>query len=114
MRPLQLELELITPLFMGGASPNERAELRAPSLKGDLRFWFRTIHPGFRDAEAPIFGSAAGGQSPVALVVPPLQGGEEWPRDPGFRDRHPGLAYLGYTFNLGANRRKSIRPCSGV
>ena len=63
-------LELITPCFCGGAETERRAEIRAPSIRGQIRWWFRTMG-GFksldargmpvRDQEAMIFGSMAGG-----------------------------------------------------
>jgi CRISPR type III-B/RAMP module RAMP protein Cmr1 len=60
-------LELITPCFCGGAEPEKRAEIRAPSIRGQLRWWFRTLG-GFKSLastpvprqEAIIFGSTAG------------------------------------------------------
>lgn len=36
------KLEVVTPMFLGGANSN-KAELRAPSFKGMLRFWWRAI-----------------------------------------------------------------------
>ena len=35
--------QVTTPLFLGGAKPEDSAELRPPSIKGLLRFWFRAI-----------------------------------------------------------------------
>ncbi len=70
MRTQTFHLELITPCFCGGAEPDKQAEIRAPSIRGQLRWWFRTLG-GFkslqekmsvRDQEAMIFGSAAGDQ----------------------------------------------------
>jgi len=40
---LEYELELITPAFIGGAFPQERAELRPASFIGILRWWFRNL-----------------------------------------------------------------------
>ncbi|MFQ3620256.1 MAG: type III-B CRISPR module RAMP protein Cmr1 [Spirochaetales bacterium] len=37
------ELEVVTPLFLGGADPTH-AEIRPASLKGILRFWWRAIY----------------------------------------------------------------------
>ena len=59
--------EIITPCFSGGAAPDERAEIRAASIRGQLRWWFRVLG-GFKSLtstpvhkqEALIFGSAAG------------------------------------------------------
>jgi len=40
---LYYTLEIVTPLFLGGAYPL-KAELRTPSLKGVLRFWWRAVY----------------------------------------------------------------------
>ena len=42
MEKITFECEVVTPMFMGGAAPNE-AELRPPSIKGALRFWWRAM-----------------------------------------------------------------------
>ena len=46
MESQEFEVEIVTPLFLGGADPN-KAELRAPSIKGALRFWWRALNPHF-------------------------------------------------------------------
>jgi hypothetical protein len=51
-------LELITPCFCAGAN-QAVAEIRAPSIRGQLRWWFRALGGNARD-EAFLFGSAAG------------------------------------------------------
>ncbi|MEW5762643.1 MAG: type III-B CRISPR module RAMP protein Cmr1 [Bacillota bacterium] len=40
---LDVTYKVTTPLFLGGADGKETAELRPPSLKGLLRFWFRAV-----------------------------------------------------------------------
>jgi len=79
MKTQTFQLELITPCFCGGAEPEKQAEIRAPSIRGQLRWGFRTLG-GFkspsnqgmsvRDQEALIFGSTAGdvGQAGKLLV----------------------------------------------
>lgn len=52
--------EVITPMFLHGAD-GKTPELRAPSIKGALRFWWRAIHghlpiKDLRTQEAEIFG----------------------------------------------------------
>lgn len=68
MKRETFDLEIITPCFCGGAEPEKRAEIRAPSIRGQLRWWFRTLG-GFKslansmsvkEQEAMVFGSAAG------------------------------------------------------
>lgn len=64
---LSYNLEIITPCFCAGADPQKQAEIRAASIRGQLRWWFRVLG-GFqslapmrlREQEDLIFGSAAG------------------------------------------------------
>jgi CRISPR type III-B/RAMP module RAMP protein Cmr1 len=51
-------LSFITPCFCAGASPDV-AELRAPSIRGKLRWWFRVLG-GSPALESEVFGSVAG------------------------------------------------------
>ena len=51
--------ECITPCFCAGAD-QAKAEIRAPSIRGALRWWFRALG-GSADAEAEVFG----GSNPV-------------------------------------------------
>jgi len=70
---IEATYRLTTPLFCGGASPLT-AELRLPSFKGVLRFWWRALAwsrcqgdlAKIQEQENLLFGSAGGGQ---ALVV---------------------------------------------
>src|ERR1035437_3989341 len=63
------EFEIITPCFAGGANPETTAEIRAASIRGQLRWWFRVLggfkslkekYPKVCDQETLIFGSATG------------------------------------------------------
>lgn len=64
METLEAVFKVVTPLFMSGADQNE-AELRVPSIKGMLRFWWRASWYGktgndvktLHKVEADIFGS---------------------------------------------------------
>jgi len=63
MKPESFTLRLITPCMSGGASAEEKSEIRAPSIRGQLRWWFRTLG-GFRSLpgdrisqERIVFGS---------------------------------------------------------
>jgi CRISPR-associated protein Cmr1 len=56
------ECETVTPLFLGGAD-GTTAELRPPSIKGMMRFWWRALHgdlsiPCLKEKEGKIFGSS--------------------------------------------------------
>jgi len=67
MNSLTFTCEVVTPLFLAGAD-GEKPELRAPSIKGAMRFWWRAMHgylpiddgnvleAGLRSQEAKIFG----------------------------------------------------------
>lgn len=60
MASVAFKCTLITPLFMSGADQTSQ-ELRVPSLKGAIMFWWRAIHPEpdpqkLRDKEVEVFG----------------------------------------------------------
>lgn len=61
MDSVEFDIEIVTPLFLGGANTTD-AELRIPSIKGMLRFWWRAICgieslEEMKKTEAEIFGS---------------------------------------------------------
>ena len=76
MKTQGFKLELITPCFCGGAEPDRQAEIRAPSIRGQLRWWFRTLG-GFKSLsnesvtkqEAGIFGSIHGDQGNASRLI---------------------------------------------
>jgi CRISPR-associated protein Cmr1 len=55
MQRVSFECEVITPMFLGGAE--QQPELRAPSIKGAMRWWFRATDPEGKKNEARIFGN---------------------------------------------------------
>lgn len=65
MHRLTLDLEFVTPCFLGGFDPKEAAEWRAASVRGQLRWWFRAVAGGrfagdlhlTHRAEELVFGS---------------------------------------------------------
>ncbi|MCP4109557.1 MAG: type III-B CRISPR module RAMP protein Cmr1 [Desulfobacteraceae bacterium] len=69
MKQIQFDLETVTPMFMSGANQRE-FELRPPSFKGMMRFWWRAFYWGknaeqitpqdIEKAEGKIFGTASG------------------------------------------------------
>lgn len=74
MKNQTCNLEIITPCFCAGADQS-KAEIRASSIRGQLRWWFRTLG-GFsslplsaKQQEAEIFGSVAGDGKASKLVV---------------------------------------------
>lgn len=63
---ITLILETVTPLFLSGANPRTTAEIRPPSFRGLMRYWFRALAGGvmgdqelnmIREKESSIFGS---------------------------------------------------------
>jgi CRISPR-associated protein Cmr1 len=126
MPTLTVRLKTITPLFLGGAEPNDFAELRPPAIKGLLRFWYRAVNPNYRNRteEARIFGGtgATEGQSTFRLQLEsPIQEKMGWdleryqraPFQKGGSQGAPpknGLLYLGFPLRLGGNDRKAIPP----
>ena len=65
MEDVSIEVEAVTPIFIAGADQRniENEGLRAPSLKGLLRWWFRAIMgeilsvTDLRELESKVFGS---------------------------------------------------------
>lgn len=61
MEQKEFEVEVVTPLFLGGSDP-KKAELRVPSIKGALRFWWRALYGSddlqdMKIRESEVFGS---------------------------------------------------------
>ncbi|MEW6673479.1 MAG: type III-B CRISPR module RAMP protein Cmr1 [Thermodesulfobacteriota bacterium] len=59
----EFEVEVVTPMFLGGANLSE-AELRTPSLKGMIRFWWRATCgiddiQKLKNKEGKIFGDTS-------------------------------------------------------
>jgi hypothetical protein len=65
-------LELLTPCFCAGADP-AKAEIRAPSIRGQLRWWFRVLG-GSHQEEAEVFGSVAGEHGRASAVCFRVEG----------------------------------------
>lgn len=69
MTEIILRLRIVTPLFISGADQQEHAELREPSIKGLLRFWYRAIYPNDPESEARIFGGQGKGQGQSRVLL---------------------------------------------
>lgn len=68
---LTANYRVVTPMFLSGADQTA-AELRLPSFKGALRFWWRALAPArdvqqLRDVEDFLFGSTRAGASRVRM-----------------------------------------------
>jgi CRISPR-associated protein Cmr1 len=73
METLKFECETITPMFLGGANP-ETPELRTPSIKGSLRFWWRTINGNLsikdlKEKESEIFGGSGKKEGRSKIII---------------------------------------------
>lgn len=54
MDKLTVTLKILTPLFLGGAEPRDKPpEMRVPSLRGALRYWYRAVIGGTIDGSSP-------------------------------------------------------------
>jgi CRISPR-associated protein Cmr1 len=102
MHTLTATYRIVTPMFLGDAE-QKATEIRPPSVKGALRFWWRALNWGrFRngtddatalqnlhEAEAELFGAAADeknnklGQSQFLIQIMPARRSKEsaWPRN---------------------------------
>jgi len=76
MKTITFTCETVTPLFLAGAD-GTTPELRAPSIKGALRFWWRAMNghlllPELKQREAIIFGGTEQeqGRSKVTIRLP--------------------------------------------
>ena len=110
---LQVDLPFtcVTPTFLGGATPNDHAEIRPPSFLGAWREWFRLLTgPGTAGVEDRLFGAAGIGQGIflLSLAAPVAPGTEPWSPPQGSQSNPIGRAYLGYTFNMKPNHRRCL------
>lgn len=125
MRWVKLECEIISPMFLSGANINN-CELRPPSVKGVLRYWWRATHEhlmlsDLKKRENEIFGGAGkeSKQSDLFIDIPQrtltqsLKLGEKFllPHKKEEREKVPRNAFLeGSTFviNLGLKSERNI------
>ncbi len=134
-RRITATFEVVTPLFLGGADPSGSVELRATSIKGALRFWWRALawsrHNGdlgaIRTEEQEVFGAAGQegtasnggtGQASFILRVLPIKGLKTISKDDVLRTEAgdpvgPGMRYFGYGLMaaFGQNPGQLTRPC---
>ena len=73
MSEIVFECKTVTPLFLFGAD-GQTPELRPPSIKGTLRFWWRTMYGEFKqndlmEKEADIFGGIGKGKGKSKFSV---------------------------------------------
>lgn len=131
MKPQSFRLTFLTPCFCAGANPSV-AEVRAPSIRGKLRWWFRVLG-GSLPEESEVFGSIENDSATAsALIVRITSGTPEVPWTPpksspagsnagylhyfasksqnGARWAKNGALPPGYFFDLHLSWRRPIRP----
>lgn len=120
MERTEIEIELLTPMYLGGAM--KQPEFRIPSIKGLLRFWLRAIDPNYREWEPKVFGDAGDhGVSPFILrLASPykririchIMKQPEGSNSPKCLKRGvvPGLKYLAFPMGMGGGERDAISP----
>lgn len=107
MTRIQAHFRVVTPLFLAGYDQST-AELRVPSIKGVLRFWWRALEGmhsenlgSLRTSESELFGSTSN-QSSVLMRVEKVG---EWP-EPQTGKKYESSAVLkeleGDSSNIGA------------
>ena len=117
MQFLDLKVRAVTPAYIAGADGSQ-PELRVPSFKGPLRFWYRAFDPIFRYHEPEIFGGAAGGHGQSAFLLRVSEHGpsRRWSWERGLVERFGegrgrgmknGISYLA---NMAVPRRQAIAP----
>lgn len=130
MRKFTATFRVSTPLFLGGADQNQ-TELRVPSIKGALRFWWRALNYGryggdcqrIYKEEGRLFGAVSrdAGQSSILMRLgSPSPTPNVFPRQQVYprMGEMPGARYLGYGVmeafgnrNKGTSAGELLRPC---
>lgn len=78
MKTRIFKITTATRMFMHGADNRRRAELRPPTIRGVMRYWFRALAGGLMDlralrkAESQVFGSTEVGQRLLVRVSPQI------------------------------------------
>jgi CRISPR-associated protein Cmr1 len=124
MQQVSFECEVITPMFLGGA--NQQAELRAPSIKGAMRWWFRAMMGGalwdrfpnntafsseVRKKEAQLFGDTSiSGEFSLLVREQPTDNDLQTFNFPINDPNKKFLRYIGYGLYEKGSERKYIKP----
>lgn len=125
---LTADITLLTPAFLAGANQftADDCQLRPGTLRGQLRWWWRTLHAGYLSSsdlkrlEAAVWGDANSG-SPIAMRLEAIQKREAASYDkkkiardhqiprPGGEREIQGLFYLSY--GMDDDRNTGKRRC---
>jgi CRISPR-associated protein Cmr1 len=112
------DLELITPAYVGGADLARADGLRPPSIKAQLRFWWRTLHPDLAPAdlfaaESRIFGDTEFGQGLRVIPRTSVVGRTECPPAYGPQGGST-LFYMAYGTQGGRGEPPRHRTAAGT
>lgn len=118
MLRLLLDCEVVTPMFVGGAYPNKAAELRVPSFRGALRWWYRALLAGqgvssvddLKKQEAAVFGSTDQVSKVRVTLLDAKLKTEKYKKISRLKDGTSGTSYLWYYVHAGTNERRYIKP----
>ena len=111
LKSLEVELEAVTPLLIGGAS--QQAELRPPTVRGCMRYWFRALAGGLLQeslpeifaAESAVFGNVKRASAVLVRRFGSPQIGTSVAADV---EQLPGLGYI--FWSLLQQQRDAILP----
>lgn len=112
MDTITFHCRVITPMFLAGAD-GQTPELRAPSIKGAMRFWWRALngHKGEKEmrlAEEYLFGGVLkdGAKRSKVTVMVSQQNVKtgSLPRSSSDKEKNPGIHYLWYTIPMNNDR----------
>lgn len=117
MEEITLKCRTITPMFCYGADDSD-PEIRPPSIKGGLRFWWRAMNPDsdvtkMKENEAELFGGSGEkeGRSKVIIQVNGNNIEKDETKNLINKKKHPGLGYLFYSRLMAGNQnKKCIKP----
>lgn len=114
IKKITFEIETITPMFLAGAEQG-KAELRAASIKGLLRFWWRALQAEsgldeLRKKESRIFGSSdegvGGAKFTIRATQPDKQPLPEY-KNPG---RNDPVGYHLYSVFMQRDKKRPYFP----
>lgn len=123
MLEVTFELQTVTPLFLAGAD-QDTAEIRAPSFRGEMRYWLRAVVGGLVDttneglmkiknAEAATFGTTDRGSAIQVRISQPSSKPSQFTENiskPGNRHQTTGKGYLLWSMRLKKPPRYYFEP----
>ena len=104
MHKIIFKCQSITPMFLGGA--DGEPDLRPPSIKGAMRYWWRAMHghltiEKLKEKESHIFGNT----EQRSKVILRCKTSERLREKQFTKGAGMGIDYLFYAMDMGANKR---------